>query len=399
MLQAYNTGDEAYPMTNLAILNNTVMDGVLLNGAFNGPTPQSWTGFEIDGNILGDNSIAAYGGGNNVALWTNNIDSDLVYGTLTAWRSLTDSSGTSGPVDVFPTTDQFYLESNTTTGDLYVNIDPSDPAINRFPSTLAAYPVGYTVTFFAVQDSNWVLPADPAWNTFTANQAVTVGNPVTLQVNSQGLFTLIPTLSGIESTALACTENEPATPITLTLAIGDPNSTTLLGATVQISGNYQSGEDVLSFTNTGNITGSWNAATGTLTLSGSDTLADYQAALQSVQYLNTSDDPSTATRIVSFQVNDGQTESNVAVRQITVTPADTLTGIESAPLAYTAGEPATPVTAALTVSDVNSTTLAGATVWISSNYRDGEDAPLLHQHGRHYGKLERGHGDPDPQRR
>ena len=82
-------------------------------------------------------------------------------------------------------------------------------------------------------------------------------------------------------------------------------STTLAGATVRISGNYQSGEDLLSFTNTPTSRASWNAATGTLTLSGVDTLADYQAALRAVTYVDTSPNPSSATRTVSFQVNDG----------------------------------------------------------------------------------------------
>ena len=79
----------------------------------------------------------------------------------------------------------------------------------------------------------------------------------------------------------------------------------LAGATVQITGNYQNGQDVLSFANTATITGTWNAATGTLTLSGSDTVANYQAALRAVKYQNTSDNPSGVTRTVSFKVNDG----------------------------------------------------------------------------------------------
>ena len=67
--------------------------------------------------------------------------------------------------------------------------------------------------------------------------------------------------------------------------------------------------------------GHLDASTGTLTLSGSDTLADYQAALRSVTYVDNSSNPSTATRTVSFQVNDGLANSNVLTRQITVTPA------------------------------------------------------------------------------
>ncbi len=77
-----------------------------------------------------------------------------------------------------------------------------------------------------------------------------------------------------------------------------------------MTGNDASSQDVLSFINpasfTANITGTWNATTGTLTLTGSDTVANYQAALRAVKYQNTSQNPSALTRTVSFTVNDGR---------------------------------------------------------------------------------------------
>ena len=221
-----------------------------------------------------------------------------------------DFSGTNGPISICPDSGLTVFGENHTVGNLYVKIDPT---AQRYPTTLAAYPVGFTTTFIAPYNKgNWVIQADPTWNTLTANVPVGAGG-VTLQMNAEGLFTLIPTLSGIEGTPLAYTAGGPATPVTATLALSDADSTTLAGATVQISGNYQNGQDLLSFLNTANITGSWNAATGTLTLSGNDTLADYQAALRAVQYVNTTSDPNTATRTVSFQINDGPAQSNVAV--------------------------------------------------------------------------------------
>ena len=48
-------------------------------------------------------------------------------------------------------------------------------------------------------------------------------------------------------------------------------------------GNFVSG-DTLSFINTVNITGSYNSATGVLTLTGSDSVANYQAALRSIKF-------------------------------------------------------------------------------------------------------------------
>ena len=185
-----------------------------------------------------------------------------------------------------------------------------------------------------------------------------------------------PVLAGIESGPLVYTAGNPATPVTATITTSDAGSPTLAGATVWVSGNYQSGQDQLSFPGLGNITGSWNAATGTMALSGTDTLANYQAALRAVTYSDTSSSPSTATRTVSFQVNDGLANSDVLTRQIRVTPVivpPALAGIESGPLVYTSGNAATAVTAAITVGDTESPTLASATVWISGNYQSGQD--------------------------
>src|SRR5205823_8888529 len=188
-----------------------------------------------------------------------------------------------------------------------------------------------------------------------------------------------PVLANIETTALGYTENDPATVITSTLTVSDVDSANLTGATVTLSSGYHSAEDVLSFTDTATITGSWDSTTGVLTLSGTDTLAHYQAALRSVKYSNTSDNPSSATRTASFQVDDGSSVnnlSNVATRNITVTPvndAPVLANIETTALGYTENDPATVITSTLTVSDVDSANLTGATVTLSSGYHSAED--------------------------
>ena len=75
----------------------------------------------------------------------------------------------------------------------------------------------------------------------------------------------------------------------------------LTGATVTISsGTLQSG-DVLNFTNQNGITGSYSG--GVLTLSGSATPAQYQAALQSVTFSTTN--TNTTTRAISIVAVDG----------------------------------------------------------------------------------------------
>jgi hypothetical protein len=64
---------------------------------------------------------------------------------------------------------------------------------------------------------------------------------------------------------------------------------------------------------TGNIVGSFNPVTGTLTLisqGATATLSQFQAALRKVTYRNTSLNPSTLSRTLAFQISDGSNVSN-----------------------------------------------------------------------------------------
>src|SRR4029079_13031163 len=118
--------------------------------------------------------------------------------------------------------------------------------------------------------------------------------------------------------ALAFTEGNGATVVDAGLTVTDADSTNLASATVAISANFVTGEDVLAFTNQNGISGSFNATTGVLTLTGSATVANYQTALRTVTYANASTNPSTLTRTVSVVVNDGTANSNTATRAIAV---------------------------------------------------------------------------------
>ena len=120
-------------------------------------------------------------------------------------------------------------------------------------------------------------------------------------------------------TALTYTENGAATAVDGALTVTDSDSTNLVSATVSITSGFVSGQDVLAFTNQNGITGSWNASTGVLTLTGSASVANYQTALRSITYVNTSDNPSTTARTVSFVVNDGSANSITATRNISIT--------------------------------------------------------------------------------
>jgi hypothetical protein len=133
-----------------------------------------------------------------------------------------------------------------------------------------------------------------------------------------------PQLTGIEGTALSFTEGDLPLILTSAILVEDIDDATIESATVSVSRNYQNGEDMLAFTNTLKITGSWSSSTGVLTLTGNDTKANYQTALQSITYQNTSEDPSSLTRTFSFVINDGKTNSDSATRDATVIPVNDL---------------------------------------------------------------------------
>ena len=129
-----------------------------------------------------------------------------------------------------------------------------------------------------------------------------------------------PVLSNVGTTAIAYDENDPAVIISSTIVISDVDNTTLTSATVSIlTTDYVETEDVLSFTNTTNITGSWNSNTGILNLTGTANISEYRSALRSITYNNTSEDPTEGSRTIRFSVNDGTTTSNIASRLIEVT--------------------------------------------------------------------------------
>ncbi len=140
--------------------------------------------------------------------------------------------------------------------------------------------------------------------TFTRNINITAVNdvPVATATNS----------------ALAYTENVTVA-IDSGITISDVDSDNLASATVSITSGFVSTQDTLAFTNQNGITGSYNSSTGVLTLTGSSTVANYQTALRSVTYSNSSDKPSLTPRTISFIVNDGTSNSTTFTRNINIT--------------------------------------------------------------------------------
>ena len=181
--------------------------------------------------------------------------------------------------------------------------------------------------------------------------------------------------SAIETAPASYTENDVPLAITGSTTVSDVDDTNIESAVVSISNNF-SADDVLNFTDQNGITGSYDSVNGVLTLTGSASLIDYQAALQSISYVNTSDDPSDLSRTVTFLVNDGDVDSNIVSRDIdftAVNDAPTLVNIEAVPASYTEGGSAVGITANLSLDDLDDVNIESARISISNNFAAGED--------------------------
>jgi len=187
-------------------------------------------------------------------------------------------------------------------------------------TTVAAVGVDYAaagdaLTLYFVPDAQW---SGTTSFQFTATDAggLTDGTPATAAIGVAAVND--PPVVSTSGGALPYTENAAATPIDPAVTVSDIDDTTLASATVRITGGYVNGEDVLSFTTAGGITGAWDAPSGTLTLAGPATLADWQTVLQSVAYQNTSENPTAGARTIELVVNDGAASSAVATRTVDV---------------------------------------------------------------------------------
>jgi hypothetical protein len=208
--------------------------------------------------------------------------------------------------------------------------------------------------------------------TYTVNDGTVDSAPGTATINVNAVNDAPVTTAG---GTLNYTENQAATVIDSGVTATDVDNANLASATVAITGGFATGQDVLDANVTGTTIGkSYNAATGVLTLTGSDTKAHYQQVLDSVTYFNSSENPSGATRTVSYTVNDGAVNSNTSTATVNVTPVnDAPVTTAGGTLNYTENQAATVIDAGVTATDVDNANLASATVAITGGFATGQD--------------------------
>jgi hypothetical protein len=109
------------------------------------------------------------------------------------------------------------------------------------------------------------------------------------------------------------------------LSVADVDNATLASATVAISNLLDGTFETLS-ANTGGtaIVAGYNGITGTLTLTGPDSVANFQTVLRSLAYNNSSTAPSETARLINVVANDGSVDSNIATSTVTVVGVNTI---------------------------------------------------------------------------
>lgn len=181
---------------------------------------------------------------------------------------------------------------------------------------------------------------------------------------------------GVDSGELPYTEGDGWVTVAPGATISDPDSTTLTSAQVRIASGYVLGEDALDGSLIVGLSAMFDSASGTLTIAGSGTLAQYQAALRLIRFRTVGDDPSSVDRIIEFRVFDGSDWSADASRTVEVAPvndAPALT-VDLDPLAYSEGDGWVVVDPAAAISDPDSAMLSSTRITISSGHDPMTDA-------------------------
>jgi hypothetical protein len=186
--------------------------------------------------------------------------------------------------------------------------------------TIAGVTGGWILLFTGIPNQAYVFQSAPSvtgpWTSLstllTANATglVSYEDPVMPLVRARfyRVFHAPPALASLSSSVYLA----GGAPVSLSpgLLASDPGTTLLTGATVTISGGIFTGDgDMLNAVTNGTaILSVYNSSTETLTLSGSDTIADYQQVLRSVSYGSTNLDPTASqkfpTRSILWTVAD-----------------------------------------------------------------------------------------------
>jgi hypothetical protein len=174
---------------------------------------------------------------------------------------------------------------------------------------------GTAATTFAVVNATTLTTTVPAGAT-SGNVTVTTPGGTSNGV-AFTVLTSAPVLANIEPSVLPYVLGQGALQITSTLTVTDADSPNLTMATVSIGAGFvASQQEALFFTPSPGLSGTYSFASGVLTINGTASLAQYQAALRSVTFRTST---TTGDRVIQFTVTDGTNTSNAVTRTVRVT--------------------------------------------------------------------------------
>src|SRR6185503_2988592 len=192
------------------------------------------------------------------------------------------------------------------------------PGLNSLSITGSAPPATYQTCFRSVtyNDTSNTPGTTPRTVAFVANDGIVNSAPgnKTVNVAPNDDAPVVTTTAG----STAFTEDGGPVVVDNGVSVSDVDSPNLASATVTITNPQDGASEVLAATACAGLT--VTPGVNTVSVTGSQPLATYQTCLRSVTFDDTSNNPSTTNRTISFVVNDGSLSSAPATKTVTVTP-------------------------------------------------------------------------------
>ena len=256
--------------------------------------------------VVTTGSTLAYSEGNGAVVIDSGLTvTDADNANLTGATIQITSGGQAG-ADVLSFTNQLGITGTWTAGTFTLALSGTT-TVENYQTALRA--VRYQNTSQAPTFADRIV-------TFTANDGTATGSGTrSIQVYTDNDAPVV----NVQAGNMTYATGSGAVAIAPTLTVTDVDSANLTSAYVQITSGYASSEDLLAFTNQLGITGSWDSVTGSITLTGTTTVENYQTALRSITYQNSNASPGSLARSVNFRVTDPSNVNGSDTKNIDIT--------------------------------------------------------------------------------
>ena len=234
-------------------------------------------------------------------------------------------------IDDAYTTDEDTALTVAAPGVLANDIDPDGDTLKSLKVTDPAHG-----TLTLNQDGSFTYTPSSDYNgsdsfTYKVNDGTSDSDPATVRftVNAINDKPVVTTSGGSASFI----EDAGAVVVDAGITVTDIDNANLVSATVTITNPQNGAIEVLGATGCSGLT--VTPGVNSLSITGSQTVATYQTCLRSVTYNNSSQDPGSVSRVISFVVNDGSLSSSAANKTVAVTPVNDAPVPTNNPITYT----------------------------------------------------------------